>query len=58
MMGDLKIILVIAIFSIACTWAAYEEDKVEYLPGLEEQPTFNHYAGYLTASNGTELFYW
>jgi cathepsin A (carboxypeptidase C) len=43
----------------AACFAAREEDRVDFLPGLDEQPEdFDHYAGYLTATNGTKLFYW
>lgn len=39
--------------------AAPAEDLVTSLPDLEgPQPTFNHYAGYLTASPGRHFFYW
>ena len=45
---------------ISVVFAAREEDRVDYLPGLDEndQPTFNHYAGYLNASSGSRFFYW
>jgi hypothetical protein len=39
--------------------AAPEADRVLSLPGLEgPEPTFNHYAGYLNATNGKHFFYW
>ena len=53
--------LILFVFlGITCCFAAREEDKVDYLPGLpdDEQPTFNHYAGYLNASGGSKFFYW
>lgn len=37
---------------------APEEDRVLFLPGLEVQPTFNHYAGFLNASGTKHFFYW
>jgi cathepsin A (carboxypeptidase C) len=37
---------------------AYEPDRVLSLPGLDVQPTFNHYAGYLAASGTKNFFYW
>ena len=38
--------------------AAPVEDEVTYLPGLDPQPTFKHYAGYLDASPTKHFFYW
>ena len=39
-------------------FAAREEDLVDYLPGLDEQPDFNHYAGHLNATGDKKFFYW
>ena len=43
---------------ITLAYCAREADRVTYLPGLEEQPEFNHYAGYLNAGDGKQFFYW
>ena len=44
---------------VFCTLATREEDLVESLPGLDPpEPTFDHYAGYLDATDGKKLFYW
>ena len=44
---------------VVCTLATREEDLVESLPGLDPpEPTFDHYAGYLDATDGKKLFYW
>ena len=44
---------------VGCTLATREEDLVESLPGLDPpEPTFDHYAGYLDATDGKKLFYW
>ena len=43
---------------VTTVFCAREADRVTYLPGLEEQPTFKHYAGYLDATDGKQLFYW
>ena len=37
---------------------AREEDRVEYLPGLDPQPDFDHYAGYLNVDDNKKFFYW
>ena len=44
---------------VVCTLATRKEDLVESLPGLDPlEPTFDHYAGYLDATDGKKLFYW
>ena len=46
-------------FFVIGTSATREEDLVESLPGLDPpEPTFDHYAGYLDATDGKKLFYW
>jgi cathepsin A (carboxypeptidase C) len=37
---------------------APEEDRVTFLPGLDVQPTFRHYAGFLQAGGTKKFFYW
>ena len=39
-------------------YAAREQDRVEYLPGLDPQPDFDHYAGYLHVDDNKKFFYW
>ena len=53
-------ILLVLLFVTGAVLGAREEDRVDFLPGLDEdeQPDFNHYAGYLTATGGSKLFYW
>uniref|UniRef100_A0A3Q3WXQ8 Carboxypeptidase n=1 Tax=Mola mola TaxID=94237 RepID=A0A3Q3WXQ8_MOLML len=38
--------------------AALPADEVTYLPGLQKQPSFRHYSGYLTVADGKHLHYW
>ncbi|XP_026205573.1 lysosomal protective protein isoform X1 [Anabas testudineus] len=38
--------------------AAPSADEVTYLPGLQKQPSFRHYSGYLTVADGKHLHYW
>uniref|UniRef100_A0A4W6FIT7 Carboxypeptidase n=1 Tax=Lates calcarifer TaxID=8187 RepID=A0A4W6FIT7_LATCA len=33
-------------------------DEVTYLPGLQKQPSFRHYSGYLSVADGKHLHYW
>ncbi|XP_069031826.1 lysosomal protective protein [Embiotoca jacksoni] len=38
--------------------AAPAADEVVFLPGLQKQPSFRHYSGYLSVSDGKHLHYW
>ncbi|XP_071349377.1 lysosomal protective protein [Trachinotus anak] len=38
--------------------AARDADEVTYLPGLQKQPSFRQYSGYLTVADGKHLHYW
>ena len=38
--------------------AAPAVDEVTYLPGLQKQPSFRHYSGYLSVADGKHLHYW
>ncbi|XP_067361223.1 lysosomal protective protein [Channa argus] len=38
--------------------AAPAADEVTYLPGLQKQPSFRHYSGYLSVADGKHLHYW
>lgn len=38
--------------------AAPAADEVKYLPGLQKQPSFRHYSGYLSVADGKHLHYW
>uniref|UniRef100_A0A8C4FFH8 Carboxypeptidase n=1 Tax=Dicentrarchus labrax TaxID=13489 RepID=A0A8C4FFH8_DICLA len=38
--------------------AAPAADEVTYLPGLQKQPSFRHYSGYLNVADGKHLHYW
>ena len=50
-------VLVLA-FLAGAAYAARDEDLVEYLPYLDPQPDFNHYAGYLNVDDNKKFFYW
>ena len=43
---------------VAATALTSRDDKVTSLPGLEGDICWNHYAGYLNASDDHQLFYW
>lgn len=51
-------LLFIFFLSFQTATAAPDEDRVTFLPGLEVQPTFNHYAGFLQATGTKSFFYW
>ena len=52
-------LLVLTIITMTSGAAASSPpDKVGALPGLNEDVCWNHYAGYLDASEGKKLFYW
>lgn len=38
--------------------AAPAADEVTFLPGLQKQPSFRHYSGYLDVAGGKHLHYW
>ncbi|CAN9512227.1 unnamed protein product [Ophioblennius macclurei] len=38
--------------------AAPAADEVTYLPGLQKQPSFRHFSGYLDVADGKHLHYW
>uniref|UniRef100_A0A8C2WNL8 Carboxypeptidase n=1 Tax=Cyclopterus lumpus TaxID=8103 RepID=A0A8C2WNL8_CYCLU len=38
--------------------AAPAADEVAYLPGLQKQPSFKQYSGYLSVADGKHLHYW
>ncbi|XP_064477222.1 lysosomal protective protein-like [Ornithodoros turicata] len=41
-----------------CSCKSIKDDEVTHLPGLEEQPPFRHYSGYLKAGSTRKLHYW
>uniref|UniRef100_A0A3Q3ATB7 Uncharacterized protein n=1 Tax=Kryptolebias marmoratus TaxID=37003 RepID=A0A3Q3ATB7_KRYMA len=38
--------------------AAPAEDEITFLPGLQKQPSFRHFSGYLNVADGKHLHYW
>lgn len=38
--------------------AAPSADEVSFLPGLQKQPSFRQYSGYLNVADGKHLHYW
>uniref|UniRef100_A0A669DDX4 Carboxypeptidase n=1 Tax=Oreochromis niloticus TaxID=8128 RepID=A0A669DDX4_ORENI len=38
--------------------AAPAADEITYLPGLQKQPSFKQYSGYLSVADGKHLHYW
>ena len=55
-----QISALVLVVTTGISLAAREQDRVDFLPGLDldEQPQFNHYAGYLNASGANKFFYW
>lgn len=41
-----------------CVEAAPAADEITYLPGLQKQPSFKQYSGYLSVADGKHLHYW
>ncbi|CAL9706573.1 unnamed protein product [Knipowitschia caucasica] len=39
-------------------WAGPVDDEITFLPGLNKQPSFRHFSGYLDLSTGKSLHYW
>ncbi|KAK6173563.1 hypothetical protein SNE40_016988 [Patella caerulea] len=53
------IVLILVLFvSVHSTNAAVSEDEVTFLPGLDEQPPWRQYSGYLQASGTKKFHYW
>jgi len=40
------------------TLAAPDADEIKYLPGLQKQPNFKQYSGYLNVADNKHLHYW
>ena len=57
-MTVMQICLLIWLVTIEVSWSAPDEDEVTFIPGLDPQPDFKHYAGYLDATDGKHHFYW
>lgn len=38
--------------------AAPAADEITFLPGLQKQPSFRQFSGYLDVANGKHLHYW
>jgi len=53
------VVLCCFLFSLlAAGDAAPAADEVAYLPGLQKQPSFKQYSGYLSVADGKHLHYW
>ncbi|KAI3369587.1 hypothetical protein L3Q82_024497, partial [Scortum barcoo] len=46
------------LFALLGGEAAPTADEVTYLPGLQKQPSFRQYSGYLSVADGKHLHYW
>ncbi|KAM6979844.1 lysosomal protective protein-like [Aplochiton taeniatus] len=51
----LLLLVLLAILRAEC---ASEADEITYLPGLQKQPSFKQYSGYLTVADNKHLHYW
>uniref|UniRef100_A0A671V3J4 Carboxypeptidase n=1 Tax=Sparus aurata TaxID=8175 RepID=A0A671V3J4_SPAAU len=54
----LVVVLCCFLFSLLGGDAAPAADEVKYLPGLQKQPSFRQYSGYLSVADGKHLHYW
>lgn len=52
------VVLCYLLFSLLGGDAVPAADEVTYLPGLQKQPNFRHYSGYLSVADGKHLHYW
>lgn len=52
------VVLCYFLLSLLGSDAAPAADEVTYLPGLQKQPSFRHYSGYLSVADGIHLHYW
>ncbi|XP_064477212.1 lysosomal protective protein-like [Ornithodoros turicata] len=53
-----SVVIVISLLFYDCSPKNIKDDEVTHLPGLEEQPQFRHYSGYLKAGSTRKLHYW
>ncbi|KAM6979845.1 lysosomal protective protein-like [Aplochiton taeniatus] len=51
----LLLLMLLAILRAEC---ASDADEITYLPGLQKQPSFKQYSGYLTVADNKHLHYW
>uniref|UniRef100_A0A8C4FEQ1 Carboxypeptidase n=1 Tax=Dicentrarchus labrax TaxID=13489 RepID=A0A8C4FEQ1_DICLA len=54
----LLLLLLLLLLKQVLSDAAPAADEVTYLPGLQKQPSFRHYSGYLNVADGKHLHYW
>ncbi|XP_070697057.1 lysosomal protective protein [Pempheris klunzingeri] len=52
------VVLCYFLSSLLGTDAAPAADEITYLPGLQKQPSFKQYSGYLSVVDGKHLHYW
>ncbi|XP_056129321.1 lysosomal protective protein [Lampris incognitus] len=55
---DALLLAALLFSSVLACKAAPEGDEIKYLPGLQKQPSFKQYSGYLTVADGKHLHYW
>ncbi|XP_071374654.1 lysosomal protective protein [Centroberyx affinis] len=51
-------LLVLVLVCVCGGEAAPAADEVKFLPGLQKQPSFRQFSGYLTVADGKHLHYW
>ncbi|XP_064477224.1 lysosomal protective protein-like [Ornithodoros turicata] len=51
-------VIVASLLFYDCSSKSIKDDEVTHLPGLEKQPQFRHYSGYLKAGSTRKLHYW
>ncbi|XP_064639878.1 lysosomal protective protein-like isoform X2 [Lineus longissimus] len=58
MMKSILPVLLASLLAVLLADAAVTTDEVKYLPGLNPQPMFKHFSGYLNATSHRYLHYW
>lgn len=51
-------LLFVFLFGLPGGKGAPASDEVKFLPGLQKQPSFRQYSGYLSVADGKHLHYW
>uniref|UniRef100_A0AAQ5XGY1 Carboxypeptidase n=1 Tax=Amphiprion ocellaris TaxID=80972 RepID=A0AAQ5XGY1_AMPOC len=55
---QMQVLLCYFLLALLGADAAPAADEITFLPGLQKQPSFRHYSGYLNVADGKHLHYW